>query len=151
MPYWLVAFMLALPLPAEAWRLEEDFLEERHQRRVLYDAQLARAYLEKLRWPEGPKCPHCGVVGAHYRLHGKAHRPGLWKCRSCREQFSVTLGTVFEQTKVGLDVWLRALHLLHSSPQLRIRELQEALGVSYRTAWLMSQRIRRAMAAISPS
>lgn len=147
-PYWLVAFMLAIPLPAEEWRLEEAFLEERHQRRVLYDGQLARAYLEKVRWPDGPKCTHCGTVGGHYRLHGKGHRPGLYKCRGCRGQFSVTLGTVFQQSKVGLDVWLRALHLLYCSQDISIRDLHKALGVSYRTAWLMSHRIRETLSAI---
>lgn len=146
-PYWLLGFMLALPIPCAESRVEENPLEERHQRRILYDAGMARAYLERLRWPDGPMCTHCGAVGGHYQLHGKGHRPGLWKCRSCRQQFSVTLGTVFEDSKVGLEVWLRAVHLLASSGDVSIRELHRTLGVSYKTAWFMTHRIREAMQA----
>lgn len=147
LPYWLLGFMLAMPLPTAEWRLEEDAVEERHQRRILYDPGMARAYLEKLRWPGGATCTHCGAVGGHCLLNGKGHRPGLWKCRSCRQQFSVTLGTAFEDTKVGLEVWLRAVNLLSSSNEMSIRQLHKTLGVSYKTAWLMTQRIRGAMSA----
>src|ERR1700691_5177809 len=56
------------------------------------DDTKAREYLEAIRWPQGPVCPHCGVIGGHYQLNGTAHRPGLWKCADCREQFSVTVG-----------------------------------------------------------
>ncbi|MGH8676565.1 MAG: transposase, partial [Burkholderiales bacterium] len=54
----------------------------------------AIAYLERVRWPDGPICPHCGVIGGHYSLEGQAHRAGLWKCKDCREQFTITVGTV---------------------------------------------------------
>src|SRR5579859_7367413 len=63
------------------------------------NAEKARQYLESLRWPNGPVCPHCGSVSKnHYALEGEAHRAGLWKCRDCREQFTVTVGTVFERS-----------------------------------------------------
>src|SRR6185503_10948758 len=66
------------------------------------DADKAREYLESVRWPSGPICPHCASVSKdHYRLEGKAHRVGLLKCKDCREQFSVTVGTVFERSKIA--------------------------------------------------
>ncbi len=70
-----------------------------------HDDDAAREYLESVRWPEGPVCPHCDSTGDHYRLEGKGGkkgekaRPGLLKCQDCREQFSVTFGTVFEGSK----------------------------------------------------
>ena len=107
----------------------------------------AREYLERLRWPEGAICPHCGSVSKdHYELQGKAHRPGLWKCKDCREQFTVTVGTVFERSKVGLHVWLQAVHLLTSSKKgISSNQLHRMLGVTLKTAWFMSHRIREAM------
>lgn len=109
------------------------------------DADKARQYLEAVRWPNGPICPHCGVVGEHYALQGKAHRPGLWKCKDCREQFSVTVGTVFERSKIKLNVWLQAVFLLCSSKKgISSHQLHRTLGVTYKTAWFMSHRIREA-------
>src|SRR5262249_38732326 len=75
----------------------------------------APEYLKAIRWPNGRVCPHCGVVGDHYRLEGEAHRPGLLKCKDCRKQFSVTVGTVFERSKIPLSKWLMAAYLLCSS------------------------------------
>lgn len=110
------------------------------------DADKAREYLEALRWPNGPVCPHCGSVGAHYALQGKAHRPGLWKCHDCREQFTVTVGTVFERSKIALHIWLQAVYLLCSSKKgISSHQLHRTLGVTYKTAWFMSHRIREAM------
>jgi transposase-like protein len=106
----------------------------------------AREYLEKLRWPNGPVCPHCGSVAAHYVLNGKAHRPGLLKCKDCREQFSVTVGTVFERSKIKLNVWLQAVYLMSSSKKgFSAHQLHRTLGVTYKTAWFMAHRIREAM------
>ena len=110
------------------------------------DPEKARDYLENLRWPEGPVCPHCGSIGAHYELHGKAHRPGVWKCKDCREQFTVTVGTVFERSKIALHVWLQAVYLLCSSKKgMSAHQLHRTLGVTYKTAWFMAHRIREAM------
>ena len=110
------------------------------------DAAKAREYLERVRWPDGPVCPHCGSVGGHYALQGTAHRPGLWKCHDCREQFSVTVGTVFERSKIALHVWLKAVYLLCSSKKgMSSHQLHRTLGVTYKTAWFMTHRIREAM------
>jgi transposase-like protein len=111
------------------------------------DADKARQYLESVRWPNGPVCPHCGVESAdHYALKGKAHRPGLWKCKDCRSQFSVTVGTVFERSKVPLHQWMQAVYLLCSSKKgCSAHQLQRSLGVKYKTAWFMAHRIREAM------
>jgi transposase-like protein len=110
------------------------------------DAVKAREYLEAIRWPNGPVCPHCGSVGGHYALQGKAHRPGLWKCHDCREQFSITVGTVFERSKIALHVWLKAVYLLCSSKKgISSHQLHRTLGVTYKTAWFMTHRIREAM------
>src|SRR5437773_9893443 len=110
------------------------------------NADSAREYLEALRWPNGPLCPHCGAIGEHYALTGKSHRKGLWKCKDCREQFSVTVGTVFERSKIGLHVWLQAVYLLCASKKgMSSHQLHRVLGVTYKTAWFMTHRIREAM------
>jgi len=111
------------------------------------DDNKARKYLEKLRWPNGPVCPHCGSADGAYALVGKAHRPGLLKCKDCREQFSVTVGTVFESSKVGLSKWLLAVSLVTSSKKgISSHQIHRTLGVTYKTAWFMTHRIRLAMA-----
>jgi transposase-like protein len=111
------------------------------------DETLARQWLENVRWPQGPVCPHCGSVWPdHYKLEGKAHRPGLYKCKDCREQFTVTVGTVFERSKIKLHVWLQAMHLMCSSKKgISSKQLERMLGVTYQTAWFMTHRIREAM------
>jgi transposase-like protein len=110
------------------------------------NAEKAREHLESVRWPKGPICPHCGTVGGHYLLQGKATRPGLYKCADCREQFTVTVGTVFERSKIALHVWLQAVYLLCSSKKgFSSKQLERTLGVTYKTAWFMSHRIREAM------
>ncbi|HET9263802.1 MAG TPA: IS1595 family transposase, partial [Vicinamibacterales bacterium] len=108
--------------------------------------QKARQYLEAIRWPNGPVCPHCGSVAEHYALKGKSHRPGLYKCKDCGEQFSVTVGTVFERSKIGLSKWLQAAYLMASSKKgMSAHQLHRTLGVTYKTAWFMAHRIRLAM------
>lgn len=111
------------------------------------DAAKARQWLENVRWPDGPVCPHCGSISPdHYRLEGQAHRPGLLKCKDCRSQFSVTVGTVFERSKIALNVWLQAMQLMASSKKgISSKQLERMLGVTYQTAWFMSHRIREAM------
>lgn len=110
------------------------------------DADKARAYLEALRWPHGPVCPHCGVIGEHYAMKGAAHRPGLWKCKDCRKQFSVTVGTVFEKSKIPLNKWLLAVHLMCASKKgISSHQLHRCLGLTYKSAWFMTHRIREAM------
>lgn len=112
----------------------------------------ARAFLEKMRWPDGAVCPHCGVIGEAYRLtpkaNGKTHvRKGVWKCGACREQFSVTVGTIFEDSKIPLNKWLLAIHLLCASKKgMSAHQLHRMLGITYKSAWFMAHRIRYAMA-----
>ena len=106
----------------------------------------ARAYLEEIRWPNGPVCPHCGALDAT-RLNGTAHRPGVLKCNACLEQFTVTVGSIFESSHIPLPKWVLAFHLLCSSKKgISSLQLQRELGLgSYRTALFMTHRIREAM------
>ena len=110
------------------------------------DADKAREYLEALRWANGVVCPHCGSIGAHYKLQGKSTRPGVYKCVDCSDQFTVTVGTVFERSKIALNIWLQAVHLMSASKKgISAKQLERMLGVSYKTAWFMAHRIREAM------
>ena len=116
------------------------------------DEYSARAYLEKNLWPDGPVCPHCGVIGEAYKLQSKPGtksqlRKGVYKCAACREPFTVTVGTIFEDSKIPLHKWLLAVHLLCSSKKgISAHQLMRNLELgSYRTAWFMAHRIRYAM------
>lgn len=114
------------------------------------DETVARQYLEALHWPNGPFCPHCGSLKAT-RLEGKKHRAGLVQCNDCREQYTVTVGTVFERSKVPLNKWLLANHLLCSSKKgISGHQMARMLGVTYKTAWFMMHRIREAMKDTHP-
>lgn len=109
------------------------------------DETAAREYLEGIRWPEGPFCPHCGSFAAT-RLEGKKHRKGLIQCNDCREQYTVTVGTVFERSKVPLNKWLLCNHLMCASKKgVSAKQIERMLGVTYKTAWFMCHRIREAM------
>ena len=115
---------------------------------IFTDADKAREHLEAQRWPNGAICPHCGnadpakITG----LKGKAHRPGLYQCAECREQFTVTVGTVFERSKIPLNKWMLAVHLMCASKKgMSAHQLHRMLGVTYKTAWFMAHRIREAM------
>lgn len=113
---------------------------------IFTDADKARAHLEKTRWPHGPVCPHCGVVDEATELKGRAHRAGVYQCNACREQFTVTVGTVFERSKVPLNKWLLATYLMSSSKKgISAHQIGRTLGVTYKTAWFMCHRIREAM------
>lgn len=113
---------------------------------IFQDETTAREYLEAVRWPEGPFCPHCGEAEEIRKLEGKSHRPGLYQCRSCRKQFSVTVGTLFERSKIPLHKWLLATYLLTSSKKgMSTHQLHRMLGITYKSAWFMTHRIREAM------
>ena len=115
---------------------------------IFHDADKAREHLEAQRWPHGPSCPHCGNAKAERitAMKGKAHRPGLYNCMECREQFTVTVGTVFERSKIALNKWLLATFLMTSSKKgMSAHQLHRMLGVTYKTAWFMEHRIREAM------
>jgi len=116
------------------------------------DEDKAREFLEKLRWPDGPVCPKCGEVNNAYRLapqpskKGKHVRKGVWKCGGCREQFTVTVGTIFEDSHIPLSKWLLAYHLLCASKKgMSAHQLHRMLKVTYRSAWFMAHRIRYTM------
>lgn len=114
--------------------------------KIYTDETAARRHLEKLLWPQGPECPHCGTINEATLLQGKSTRPGVYKCRPCEKPFSVTVGTVFEDSKVPLHKWVYASHLLTASKKgFSSHQLMRTLGVSYKTAWFMSHRIRHAM------
>jgi len=115
------------------------------------DEDKARKFLEKQRWPEGPVCPHCGLLGEAYRLtptaDGKTHvRKGVWKCAGCRKEFTVTVGTIFEDSHIPLHKWLLAYHLLCASKKgMSAHQLHRMLGITYKSAWFMAHRIRYTM------
>lgn len=107
-----------------------------------HNEKSAFKYLESVLWTDGPICPHCGSVNQAYRLTGKATRVGLYKCASCRKQFRVTIGTVFEHLRIPLHKALQAVYLMTSSIDgISARHLQRTLGISYRSAWALSKRI----------
>jgi transposase-like protein len=112
------------------------------------DDDKAREALEAVRWPDGPFCPHCGNSDQEKiaKGQGKAHRPGLYYCAECNGQFTVTVGTVMERSKIPLSKWLLAMHLMGASKKgISAVQLQRMLGVTYKSAWFMCHRIREAM------
>jgi transposase-like protein len=107
----------------------------------------ARAHIEKLLWPDGqPVCRHCGSANV-YRMHGATCRPGLCRCRDCKKQFTVTVGTIFEDSHIPLAKWVRGIHMMAASKKgISSLQLMRNLGLgSYQSAWFMSHRIRLAM------
>ena len=113
--------------------------------KIYNDEDAARAHLEAQLWPNGPVCPHCQSKDAT-ALKGKAHRKGLYQCNDCREQFSVTVNTVFERSKIGLHKWVLATHLMAASKKgMSAKQIQRMLGISYKSAWFVMHRIREAM------
>ena len=118
------------------------------------DEDKARAFLEKLRWPEGAVCPHCGSVES-YKLNPKpdSERPvrkGVYKCKYCKKQFTVTVGTIFEGSHIKIGKWLAAIYLMCSSKKgISAHQLHRSLGITYKSAWFMAHRIRYAMEHIA--
>jgi len=118
---------------------------------IFYNEAAAREWLEALLWPNGTVCPHCGVVGASYALKGKRHRDGLYKCKGCAEQFTVTVGTVMERSHIPLTKWLLAMHLMCASKKgISAHQLHRQLEITYRAAWFMAHRIREGMRDMFP-
>lgn len=127
----------------------------------LPDDAAAYRYMERLRWPNQPVCPHCGSINDHYFLtpqgEGRKTRTGsvtqrrVWKCKDCRKQFSVTTGTIFHGTRVSLRVWIFVLFEMAANKNgLAAREIERKYGVAPKTAWLMTQKVREAMANRAP-
>src|SRR5712691_6242134 len=112
------------------------------------DEDKAREALEALRWPDGPFCPLCGNCDPDTiaKGQGKAHRPGLYYCADCNGQFTVTVGTVMESSKIPLSKWLFAMHLMGASKKgMSALQLSRMLGITYKSAWFLCHRIREAM------
>ena len=113
------------------------------------DEEAAHGFLEAIVWPGGAECPHCGVVGTAYKIAAnpaKRVRYGLWKCRDCRKQFTVKIGTVFEHARLPLHKALQAAYLLCSSKKgISANQLSRALEISLKAAWFLSHRVREAM------
>jgi transposase-like protein len=117
--------------------------------RVLQSEAAAIAWVEARVWPNGPVCPHCGGFDRISKMAGKATRIGLYKCYQCRKQFTVKVGTVFEDSHVPMNLWLQAMYLLCSSKKgISSNQLSRTLGVTLKTAWFMSHRIREAMRVV---
>src|SRR5258708_21834705 len=142
-----------------------SILEARFQ-----DEDAAREYLEAQRWPDGPVCPHCGLVGEAWKITVKEKTPeqiqalrdagkrvrkprkGLWQCAGCHQQFSVTVKTIFEDSHIPLHKWLLASHLMCASKKgISAHQLMRMLDIrQYKSAWFLAHRIRYAMTGELP-
>jgi transposase-like protein len=119
---------------------------------VFHDADKAREFLESVLWPDGSICPHCGLIGCANQLHGKGGakgtkaRAGVYKCKGCEKQFTITVGTVFERSHIPLNKWLLILHLMVASKKgISAHQIHRMLGLTYKTAWFACHRLREAM------
>ncbi len=111
-----------------------------------HNEEAAYAYVEARIWPEGPVCPHCGGVERIGKMGGASTRIGTYKCYQCRKPFTVKIGTIFEASHVSMRLWLQAIYLIASSKKgFSSNQLHRTLGVTLKTAWFMSHRIREAM------
>jgi transposase-like protein len=120
------------------------------------DESAAYAVVESIRWPNGPVCPHCGSVDRAYHLKNQKTRSGkvsersLWKCKDCRKQFTVTIGTIFEDSHIPLSKWLLGAFLINTGKNgVSAHELQRSLGITLKAAWFMAHRLRHAMARMT--
>jgi len=111
-----------------------------------HNEEAAYEFVEARVWLNGRVCPQCGTVGHSGKLNGKSTRIGTYKCYDCRKPFTVKVGTIFEASHVRLHIWLQAIFLLCASKKgISSNQLHRALGVTLKTAWFMSHRIREAM------
>src|SRR5436305_7504900 len=109
-----------------------------------HNEEAARERLEQIVWPKGPYCPKCG--GFDRITPVKGGRAGLRRCGPCKREFTVTVGTIFERSKVPLHKLFQAAHLLASSKKgISAHQLHRTLQVTYKTAWFMAHRLREAM------
>lgn len=124
-----------------------------------HDEAAAFAHIEQIMWPEGPVCPKCGSCDKPYSLKGVRSKPskknpegverhGLYKCRDCKAQFTVRMGTIFEESHMPLHKWLQAIHLMCASKKgISAHQMHRILECTYETAWFLCHRIREAMRA----
>jgi transposase-like protein len=126
--------------------VSKSVLSDKH----FHDEAAAFAWVEARVWPEGPVCPHCGGYERINKMRGASTRLGTYKCYQCRKPFTVKVGTVFEASHVPMSLWLQAVFLLLSSKKgISSNQLHRTLGVTLKTAWFMSHRLREAMRAVS--
>jgi len=111
-----------------------------------HDEAAATTFIEARIWPNGPVCPRCGETTRVGRLNGKTTKLGQCKCYVCRKPFAVTVGTVMESSHIPLHIWLQAMHLICSSKKgISSNQLHRTLGITLKSAWFLSHRIREAM------
>ncbi len=123
----------------------------------MHNEEAAFEHVEAMLWADGPTCPHCGNCGKVYALKGVRSKPskknpegierhGLKKCAECRKQFTVRIGTIFEESHIPLHKWLQAIYLMTSSKKgISAHQLHRVLEITYKSAWFMAHRIREAM------
>jgi transposase-like protein len=110
------------------------------------DEEAAYAFVEAQVWPNGRVCPHCGVIDRSGPLKGKSNRVGLYKCYACRKPFTVKVGTIFEASHIAMRDWLTAIALVTGSKKgISANQLHRTLGITLKSAWFMTYRIREAM------
>jgi len=121
---------------------------------MFHDEDRAREALEAELWPDGPICRHCGNSDPDKiaKMQGKSHRAGLYFCNECQGQFTVTVGTILERSKIPLTKWLMAAHMFNSGKNgVSAHEIHRTLGLTYKTAWFMMHRLREAMNELNPT
>jgi transposase-like protein len=118
---------------------------------IYHDEDAARKYLEDCRWPDGPVCPHCGVVDKSRAVAGASMGPGWFYCEACKDKFTVRTGTVYERSHVAWHKWVLAFRLIASSKKgMSAHQLSRALSVTYKTGWFIAHRVREAMSVPDP-
>jgi transposase-like protein len=118
---------------------------------IFHDETKARQWLEARIWANGPICPKCGTVDEATLMQGESHRPGLYQCNACREPFTVTVGTLYERSKVPLHKWLAATHLMMASKKgMSALQVGRLLGLSKKTSWFLCHRIRESLRETDP-
>lgn len=111
-----------------------------------HNEEKAYEYVEARVWPHGATCPKCGERDRVSKMGGKSTRIGTYKCYKCRKPFTVKVGTIFESSHVPMHIWLQAIYLMCASKKgISSNQLHRTLGVTLKTAWFMSHRIREAM------
>ena len=112
----------------------------------LHDEASAFAFVESKVWPNGPTCPKCGEQTRVGKLEGKSTRLGVYKCYVCRKPFTVRIGTIFEDSHIPMRLWLQAIFLIASSKKgISSNQISRILGITVKSAWHMTHRIRLAM------
>ncbi len=126
------------------WPIDRTLVMDTFSAPRFHDDEAARAYLESLRWPDGPVCPHCGVINHAYPIKPA----GTFRCAepACRSNFTVTMNSPMERSHIALHKWVQAFHLMCSSKKgMSAHQLHRTLGITYRSAWFMAHRIRECM------